>query len=499
MPKKDRRKKKKLLQPESGVPAAPESSRFRFFVWICCFFFVAALLLRLDVITAWPGAEGFSLDHALSNNRGDTMLSFLYGRFFSWGEAIDPDTQAVWLFPRILSVTAVLGTAYFTYRWAGRLFGSASVRFGLLAAGASFFLPFFGKVATPDALGLLGQAGFFWLVLLSGADKEKQYLLPAGIFLLLGAIAAPLSTLVFGLATILSARLLMGGSKQWMNLLFLLAIPLMVLLLQGIQGNRSYWFWGNHPFAYGKFLAYCFLGSLPVSGWLAGGLRDLVYKIRKQELRSQLLGAGLAIGLVTQSLVFPLILALLAGKQMQVYFREEHYPWRDWVRGFAVVHLVFAFIGAVVLLLGLTVTFPGGGFRAALGAVAAYWMFSLLGVIGLYGNRRDFSIGGTVLAGMLGVLFFWVQVYPYVELGRNWPERMVRQVEVPLPTYIPQTDEFSPALPYFRQAGIPVTTDSTAADLYLRSWPTTDTVSTAGIEIEGREVMWSRVYGLGTR
>lgn len=427
------------------------------------------------------------------------MLSFLYGQLFGWGEAIDADTQAIWLFPRLLSSVAVLATGYFTYRWAGRLFGAGSVGLGLLCAGASLFLPFFGKVATPDALGLLGQAGFFWLVLLSGVDKEKQYLLPAGIFLLLGGIAAPLSTLVFGLATVVSARLLMGGSKQWMNLLLLLAIPLMVLLLQGPQGDRSYWFWGNHPFDYGTFIGYSIIGMLPVIGWLAGGLRDLVYKVKKGELRGQLLGAGLIIGLVTQSLVFPLILALLAGKQMQVYFSEENYPWRDWVRGFSVLHLIAAFLGAFLALAGLAISFPGAGFRAALGAVAAYWMFSLLGVIGLYGNRRDFAIGGTVLAGMLGILFFWVQVYPYVELGRDWPKRMVRQVEVPLPTYIPDTDEFSPALPYFRKAGIPVVSDSTDADLFLRSWPAADTISAAGVEIDGRVVLTPKVYGLGTK
>lgn len=499
MGKKDRRKKKKLLQPEATAPAPAASSRFRFFLWICSFFFFAALLLRLDVITAWPGAEGFALDHALSNNRGDSMLSFLYGQMFPWGEGVDTNTQAIWLFPRLLSAVALLATGYFTYRWAGKLFGSRSVGFGLLCAGASMFLPFFGKVATPDALGLLGQAGFFWLALLSGVDKEKQYLFAAGIFLLLGGIAAPLSTLVFGVATVVSARMLLGGSKQWMNLLFLLAIPLLVLLLQGLQGNHSYWFWGSSPFAYGKFVGYCLLGMLPVCGWLAGGLRDLVYKIRKGELRSQLLGAGLAVGLLTQSLVFPLILALLAGKQMQLYFREENYPWRDWVRGVAVLHLIAAFIGAFIALAGLAISFPGAGFRAALGAVAAYWMFSLLGIIGLYGNRRDFAIGGTVLAGMLGVLFFWVQVYPYVELGRDWPGRMVRQVEVPLPTYIPATAEFSPALPYFRKAGIPVVSDSTEADLFLRSWPMADTVSAAGIEIDGRVVLTPKVYGLGTK
>ncbi|TXF85244.1 hypothetical protein FUA23_20800 [Neolewinella aurantiaca] len=494
MSKKDRLKKSSA-KPAPEVPEA-RSSRFQFFLWISGFFFVAALLLRGDVITVWPGAEGFSLDHALSNQRGGSMLSFLYHKLFPLGEAIDAKTQAIWLFPRLLSAVAVLATAVFTYRFAGKLFGKSAIGLGLVCAGASLFLPFFGKVATPDALALLGQAGFFWTILLAGADKENNHLLPAGIFLLLGGIAAPLSTLVFGLTTIVAARMLMGGGKQWMMLLTLLALPLVVLVLQGNQGVRSYWFWGGQPLAYGKFIGYTLIGMAPLFGWLMGGIRDLIYKVQRKEQTSQLLAAGIVIGLLTQSLVFPLLLALVAGKQMQLYFREEHYPWRDWVRGGATLHLIFAFIATVIILSQVGVSFPGPGFRAALGMGAAYWMFSLFSVIGLYGDRRDFAIGGSVLSGLLVTLFFWVQVYPYYEATRDWPTRVARQIEVKLPTYVPPTAEYSNALPYFRRAGIPVDPDSTTADLQLVSWSPADTLQSAGIEVTGRIVWGKRVFGV---
>ena len=99
--------------------------------------------------------------------------------------------------------------------------------------------------------------------------------------------------------------------------------------------------------------------------------------------------------------MFPLLLALLAGKQMQLYFKAENYPWRDWARGGAVVHLVFAFVAAFAILLFGGISFSGEGFRAALGMAAAYWIFSLLGVIGLYGEKRDFALGGSLLAGVV--------------------------------------------------------------------------------------------------
>ncbi|MEO0733602.1 MAG: hypothetical protein AAFZ52_12270 [Bacteroidota bacterium] len=494
MGKKDRLRRKKLTEPP---PAPPHSSRFRFFLWISAFFFLAALLIMLDDITAWPGAEARVLDHALSNERGSSLLTFLYGLLLPLGEGIDQQTEAIWLFPRLLSTASVLLTGFFTYRLGGKLFGTQATGLGLLCAGASLFLPFFGKVATPDALALLGQSGFFWCILLAGADREKNYLLPAGIFLFLAGVAAPLSTLISGMAVILAGRLIFGGGKQWLNLLILLALPLTVLLLQGNQGTGRYWFWGENPLGYGRFLAYTLLGMLPLTGWLLAGLRDLVYKVRQGEMRGQLFAAGLSVGFLTQSLLFPLLLALLAGKQMQLFYRAENYPWKDWVKGGSVVHLVGAFVAVVMTVLTLSIYFPRGqGFSAALGMGAAYWIFSLLGVLGLYGERRDFALGGSVLAGLLVVLFFWVQVYPYLEVGRGWPRRMAAQVEVPLPTFVPEERDFTVALPYLRKANIPVVTDSLAADQHLVSWEPTDSLRTADIEITGRTFLNRRVFGL---
>ncbi|NJC25532.1 glycosyltransferase family protein [Neolewinella antarctica] len=495
MPKK--KKPRKPAPTPEPTAVAGNSSRFQFFLWICSFFFFAALFIRLDVITPWPGAESLALDHALSNLRGDSPLSFLYYQLFGWGQSIDESTQAIWLFPRIISAVCTLLTGFFAYRYGSRLFGKSGMALGLLCAGASIFLPFFGKVATSDALGLLGQSGFLFTTFLAGADRERNYLLSAGIFLFLAGLAAPISTIVFGLATIFAARTILGGGKQWLNLVYLLALPLAVLLLQGNQGERSYWFWGSQPLAYLKFLGYSLVGFLPVAGWMLAGLRDVLYKARRGEQAGQLFAASLVIAFVTQSLVFPLIIALLAGKQMQLYFEVKQYPWRDWVRGGAVVHVVLAFLGAFVVLLFSGISFPGEGFRAALGMGAAYWIFSLFGVIGLYGEKRDFAIGGTLLSGLLGVLFFWVQVYPYFEAERNWADRLANKMEVKLPTYVPDTEATSVARPAFRRAGIPLVTDSTAADFHLRSWEAGDSTRQADLEIEGRVILRRKVFGLG--
>ena len=106
-------KKRKKQSAPPTPPTRENSSRFQFFLWICAFFFFAALFIRLDVITPWPGAESLSLDHALSNRRGDSPLSFLYYTLFGWGSAIDGSSEAIWLFPRMLSAVAMLLTGYF--------------------------------------------------------------------------------------------------------------------------------------------------------------------------------------------------------------------------------------------------------------------------------------------------------------------------------------------------------------------------------------------------
>lgn len=500
MGKKDRRKKSKAAAatPEPENTASPDGNRFTFFVWITSFFFFAALVIRLDVITAWPGAESYALDHALSNERGESMLSFLYGTLLPAGEGIDDASDAIFLFPRLLSSLALLLTGFFTYRMAGKLFGKRGVRLGLLAVAASLWLPFFGKVATPDAWALLGQAGFLWCTFLTGADRESNYLLPAGIFLFLASVAAPLPSLVFGIGVILSGRLIFGGSKTWMSMLTLLAFPVLLLLIQGVQGERTYWNWGMQPLAYGRFLAYSVLGFAPLIGFTLAGLRDTVFKFRRGEKTAKLYLAALGVGFLVQSLVVPLILALLTGRQMQLYFEAKNYPWKDWVRGGATLHVVATSIAAILVLIGIGVSFPGNGFRATLGMAAAYWIFSLLSVIGLYGDKRDFSLGGGVLAGALAVLFFWVQVYPYFEAERAWPKRLVEKIEVPLPVHLnaEQRHDLSPALPYFRRAGIPIAADSLAADFYLSRYETTDSLRATDLEVPGRVVFRTGVFGV---
>ncbi|MBB4079889.1 hypothetical protein GGR28_002516 [Lewinella aquimaris] len=496
------RKKRRKATPSTAATAAPDpakvSSRWRFFVWICAFFFFAALVIRLDVITAWPGAEGFALAQAVGNDWGSYLPAALNHALLPLGLAIDTETDAIFLFPRLVSATCMLLTAFFTYRWAKRLFGRQVSELTLLCAGASLFLPFFGKVASADALALLGHAGMFWTVMLYGLAGDTRKMLAFGIFVMLAAIAAPVSTLLLGLMLVI-LTVFQRTDYNWQTPAGLsVGISCLVLLVQGPQEANTYWYYGQEDSRVLDLLYYGLLGMLPLAGWLVAGVRDLVFKNQKFEQFSLIIAMALVSTLLAQSLLFMLLLSLVAGKQMQLYFREDNYPWKNYVKTASVLHLIVAFIAVFLLLLGGGLAFPGAGFRAALGMAAAYWIFSLLATLGIFGDRRDFAIGGSVLAGMLTVMFFWVQVYPYLEAERSWPSRLLEQGVEPTTLELPDEayeSELSSALPYFVREGWQL---GETGEYRLYQLPAGDTTvqGGGGARVRGRAIVMPSLFGL---
>ena len=495
-----RKKRRKPTTPAPTAPATtpPSSSRWTFFLWMSTFFFVAGLLVQLDVITAWPGAEGFALANAVGSEWSTYLPATLNHALLPLGETVSEAGNAQFAFPRIFSALCLLLTAVFTYRWMTQLFGRQVSQLTLLCAGSSLFLPFFGKVATADALALLGHSGMFWTVLLFGLTKDQRKMLPFGLFALISAVAAPVSTLLLSLMlVILAVFQRMDYGWQWPAGISV-GISCLLLLVQGPQGANTYWYYGQEDSRVLDLLYYGLLGMLPLAGWLLAGVRDLVFKGQKFEQFSLIIAMALVGTLLAQSLLFMLLLALVAGKQMQLYF-EEGYPFGDFVKTGAVLHLIIAFVAAFILLAGGGIAFPGAGFRAALGMAAAYWIFSLLSTLGIFGERRDFAIGGSVLAGLLATMFFWVQVYPYVEADRNWPQRLLVQDGTPAPAGLQlpneaDESELSTALPYFEQAGWEL---GATGEYELFRFANADTLApSAAAVIRGRMMLRPSGFGL---
>lgn len=467
------------------------------------FFFLAALVVRLDVITAWPGGEGYALARALNADWGDYLPAAINHALMPLGASVNDELDDLFLFPRLLSALWLVLAAFFTYRWTSRLFGKTVSQLALLCAGASFFLPFFGKVATADSLALLGHSGMLWSVLLYGLANDRGKMFPFAVFTLLAAVAAPVSTLLLSLMLVVLAVFQRTDYNWQTPALVSVGISCLVLAVQGPQGANTYWYYGQEDSRVLDLLYYGLLGMLPLAGWVVAGVRDLVFKGRQFEQFSLLVGMALVVTLLAQSLLFMYLVALLAGKQMQLYFREPNYPWRDWVKSVSVIHLVVAFAAAFLLLAGGGIAFPGAGFRAALGMAAAYWIFSLLAVLGIFGERRDFAIGGGILSGLLTVMFFWVQVYPYLEVERSWPDDLLEAANVE-PTTLQWPDEadeseLSTALPYFQAAGWELVPEGGAYQLV--EYPVNDTTATpgGGARVQGRAIVRQRSFGLVPR
>ena len=461
------------------------------------FFFVAGLLVQLDVMTAWPGAEGFALAEAVGISYGRYLPAALNHALLPLGETITAGGNASFLFPRLVSALCLMLTTVFTYRWMTQLFGRQVSQLTLLCAGASFFLPFFGKMATADALALLGHSGMFWTVLLFGLTKDRRKLFPFGAFALLGAIAAPVSTLLLALMLVILAVFQRMDYGWQLPAGIAVGVSCLVLLVQGPQGANTYWFYGQEDSRVLDLLYYGLLGMLPLSGWLVAGVRDLFFKAQKFEQFSLIVGMALFGTLLAQSLLFMLLLALLAGKQMQLYF-DGNYPWKDYVKTASVLHLVVAFIAAFLLLTGGGIAFSAEGFRAVLGMAAAYWIFSLLAVLGIFGERRDFAIGGSVLAGLLTIMFFWVQVYPYLEADRSWPKRLLQTADMtPATLRLPDEadeSELSSALPYFERLGWRL---GERGEYELYQYGATDSTQVGGgPQVRGRMILRPSGFGL---
>ena len=478
MAQKKRRKSKKN-QPEEKLPAASGiSSRYRFFLWMCGFFALATVFLRLDVITVWPGAEATALKAALSPELDGFYLPSWINTYLS---GLGPD---FYLAPRLFSALCLIGTAMLFFHWGRRIFGMEATRLTLILAAAGLWLPFFGKVATADSWALLGHTGLFLSALLWQRDGRKKYAYFFLLFTLLSALAAPVSSLIFliGFSLFAYRAKNIERSNEFGGAAIGLATA--VLLLTQPADGVTYYFLGDLNFiSYRNFLFYGFLGVLPQVGWWLAGQRDWFFRLKKQDELAKSLLPFVVMALMAQSLLLMLLWSLLSAKQMQNYFAER-YPWKSWVRAGAVLHLIFAFFAAFLGLMAGLAAFRGDGYRAALGMVAAYWIFSLLAVIGLYGLKRDFSIGGTALAGLLLTLFFWTQVYPYLETQRNWPQQVIEAIQPePGDTYqLLFTDGYEDAagiaIPYFKQAGLSIDPDSHTANhqILVRPIENRDTV-----------------------
>ncbi len=451
-----------MSKAKKASPVAQPSSRYRFFCWAVAFLSLAQLVVGLDYITLWSGAETQLVwDSQTTTPAFSPLLSILGG--------IPVDSEFWLVAYRLPSFFfALLGVAFF-YVWGSALFGRQVVAVTLLVAAATFLLPFLAKSAALD-IWRFGLEIAAWVALMRFLKTpNRSWLITVAVLGSLAALIGQWATVVMLLIWQVSYYRLVNPqnetlkkelAKPFVIIFLVFGLSLVTgLIAGGNSSHRPYFYFDFLQLGHLKFFFYVLLGLSPFIGFALAGLRDLFYKLKRGEELAILIGVGLFGSLITLSLVFPFLLIFLTAKQLELYFKAENYPWQNWVKTGQVLHLIFVFIAVVLALLGGFFQFQTNGFRALLGCSFAYWMFSFVGVIGLYGFRRDYVLGGMTLAGLLALLFFWIQVYPFFHLQRNWPERTVAEIQKldlkPEVVYLSQAETLTvPVAPYLLRNGI---------------------------------------------
>lgn len=482
------------------VTPTPPSARYRFFCWAVAFLSLAQLVVGLDYITIWPAAEAEVIWSGVNSLPADSFITAFLG--------VIPTDSPYWLLayrlPSLLFY--LLGIGLF-FQWGKSLFGSRTVELTLLVGAASLLLPVLAKIASLDSWRFGLELGF-WLALLHFTkNPSRRWLLWSSLLGGLAILVGSWATLVlFVIWQVAYYRILTPENENLKKqlgkpfVIIYLVFGLSYLLSLSLGYNRSlsdFYYFHFLELGHLKFFGYALLGIAPFIGFTLAALRDLFYKVKRGEELSQLLLIGLIGSFLTLSLVFPFLLIFLTAKQVENYFKVPNYPWQDWVRGGQVLHLILVFFVAALTLLGGFIQFQNDGFRAVLGCSAAYWMFSFVGVIGVYGVKRDYVLGGMTLAGLVALLFFWIQVYPFAHLQRNWPQRLQVQIEKIAPNAktigIDEEDLTTlPLAPYLQRAGYAIENTTTQRDqlLLIRRLEVADSTSQPKVEIKGWPWLW---------
>ena len=376
------------------------SNRYRFFLWASAFLVLINLFVMNDWMPLWAAWETLNLQSIQEASGGLGLPQ----RVTSWW--IDPLQTNLFILrlPGVLLLLLSLTGAYFL---AKPIFGHQTSLHTGLVLSTSFALLFCSKLFVSDTwlfavqlLSLLAQLRFL-----------KKPSLPNGLLfwlpVLVGLMIHPWSVAIAAFVFGTYLRVLHPQGKRLDKLGFWI-LPL-AFLLSTFQRTGFILAYGELP--YWKYVLVILGGFFPWTGFMVASFGDLLYKFRKREEMAIIIGGLLLAGLLAQSLILALPLALLIARQITAYF-QKNYPYKTLARAFSILHLLASFFIVTLLLLTAYSSFGGLGFRAIMTTGAVYWMLTLIGVIGFFGDYRRLVLGGIVGGALLGFFLFWVRTYP---------------------------------------------------------------------------------------
>lgn len=399
------------------------SFQFRLFFAFACLLFVINLLLTNDYTPYWNGAE---IDLLLASQEGTPTyallpkmkLASLANLFFSYVSSFPLRLPAFF--------NAVLGLVGF-YFFGKKIFGERTVLVTILVLMSSLAFPNLSKWATGDAWLYSSQLLAVTTLILYIKQPKTSTLVWLAIFLVLGSAVNAFSMTLFILPIALFYRFMHSQGTR-INKLFVLFIPLIVLIALQVLYNGEEVISGTivalFSISIKDFSIVSILGILPWIAFLPAALIDMFKKLKKGEEMAILTTGWLIGGLLSMSLGLQAVLAFLVAKQIYAYF-HEHYPYGNWVKTFAVLNIIFGFIGGILLMLNGFYALEMEGFRLGMSIGAVYWIPAFLGVVGVFGKNKRMIMGGMALSGLLLTFFFWARGGYVLNDFRKFPSQVI--------------------------------------------------------------------------
>lgn len=389
------------------------SQRYQSFLFIVFGFLIVNLFSLNGTLPVWSGAEEASLEGAkellFEGIPPNFSAAFIGVLDFRWEDKF---------IIRLPSVLLLLISFLGIYAWGKKIFGKETMITTLVVLASSFLLVNVAKFATSDAWLFCFQIMAVLSLLIYLKQPLKSWNIWHAVFTGLALLIHPVSTLVL-MGTLSIFLFIFHPNGKNLKGLFYWFIPLALVAFSFLKGFPNF---ANHnPFfvSYGTvgIGSYCLLmiyGVLPWFAFLPPGMRHTIKLFRKkEELSIIMLGLFIA-SVLSMSLVTQFVFAFLITKQIQGLFSDK-YPYYNFVKAGAVLHLLIVVMGAMLLMVGGWQELKGLGFRTMMSFGTIYWFASFAGVVGIMMKNRRLILGSAAIAGVMVTFMFWGQIFPLLE------------------------------------------------------------------------------------
>ncbi len=381
----------------------------RLFLFLVFGLFLINLILKISEIHFIDISEATVYNDFGKNSAISEFLKILFYPFASFmGDTL-------YKF-RLSSILATLLSIISIYFLGKKLFGKEGILLGLVVLASSFLWNTIARTGVGEAWLFLFQSVVFFSTILYIKQPVFKWRLLNILACILGLMIHFIPTLIFIMVYHTLLYFLHPKGKNVLTLYSWLSILIgggayFILNGQLWTTNGFIFNWSTIDLKY--VLAFLLLGIFPWIAFLPAALIHLYKKGHNKEELSIIFGAGLLGALCSYSIVLILILALMLGKQVQT-FPQKIYPYRNWVKTLSILHLILVFFLVLYFILYGITSYEGKGFYAAIVTGGMYWSCALISVIGIFGNRMRFTVGGMAFSGLLFLYFFWSMWLPIV-------------------------------------------------------------------------------------